>query len=115
MTRDAKGRFLANGGHTTARGYRRITSGPHRHEYEHRRKINALLEEKPHFIFGSQLPESMHVHHQDFRKWHNCYPNLLVIENVIHDYITQSRTHRHPWTGKFLSQYEWQRLQEQIT
>ena len=82
------------------KGYPRFYSGPLRNHYVSR----AVWEN----IAGKPLPEGWHVHHQDFDKLNFDGRNLLACPH----YFNPAFSLRHPWTGRFLSQYEYTRLME---
>ena len=93
----------------TKKGYIRITSGEHRHKYQHRRAIEKLLEEVWHPFYGNVLPGSVDVHHVDHLCAHNCVQNLLVLDRAIHSYISKQNVLRCPYTGRFLTREEYNR------
>lgn len=95
---------------TTKKGYIRITSGEHRHKYQHRRVVEHLLETEWHPFFGDRLPDSVDVHHCDGIHAHNCHCNLLILDRAIHAAISRAAILRCPYTGRFLTVDEYRRM-----
>ena len=81
----------------TAKGYVRITAGPHRHMMEHRRVTAESIEEfcpppLKLLLAADGLPVGVHVHHSDWKRQHNCGQNLQLLQDVIHEHISHERT-----------------------
>lgn len=98
------------GSTVTRKGHIRITSGPHRHKYLHRRMVEVLLEETWHPFWGNELPASMDVHHIDGNKSHNEYSNFLVLDHAIHSALDKEMQRRCPFTGRYLNENEYRRM-----
>jgi hypothetical protein len=83
------------------KGYRRITHGQHRNKYDHRRRIEELLEQPISYIFrgDGKIPPNMTVEHIDHIRTHNCVSNLMLLEKVIHDWCSRqsARYFREHW------------------
>lgn len=82
------------GRYLNEKGYRRISWGRHRGKYEHRRVIEELLL-KPlcaDYVFPTPgiIPEGMHVEHVDHSRTHNCHGNLMLLQECIHNAVTQA-------------------------
>lgn len=94
---------------TTRKGYRRLRwrGG---YWYEQRAVIVRLLEAHPSPFFPEGLTRAHVVHHQDFNKGHNCHPNLIVMDKAIHDAVNPSLALRCPYTGRFLTRREMERM-----
>lgn len=97
QVRGPSGRYeRTNGKVVTAKGYVRITCGPYRNWYEHRAVAHSCLKEwcppclSIHLNEHGML-EGFHVHHMDERKTHNCHGNLLLLQDVIHNYLSLER------------------------
>lgn len=99
--------------------YIRITAaGMYRNWYEHRavadlmlrlNQISAGVDGVP-----AELPRSWEVHHMDGNRHHNCPFNLLISPPELHPKPTSSSRGqaRHPYTGKFLSKEEMEKLMD---
>lgn len=67
----------------TAKGYKRITAGSYRNEYEHRViMFKATVEFS---FYGPGIPPGFTVEHVDHNRQHNCLQNLLLLESSIHN------------------------------
>ena len=73
-------------------GYLRISSGPYRNKYVHRKVIEDLLKCPISYMFapGAPIPEGMTVEHVDHNKQHNCMGNLMLLDRRIHGKISES-------------------------
>ena len=91
----------------TKKGHLRISSGPDRGKYVHRKVIEELLVSHPTSFWGSALPAHIDVHHIDGRKDHNCPCNLLLLDHAIHSVIERGKFLRHPYTGRFMTPHEY--------
>jgi hypothetical protein len=88
----ARPRSLEIRAHRTKKGYLRISNaGPYRNKYVHRFHVERMLKEVWHPYFGDRLPGDIAVYHQDWDKEHNCSCNYLILDQVIHGSIEQSR------------------------
>jgi hypothetical protein len=76
----------------TDKGYRRIRSGEHRGKYEHRRRIEEMLERPlcAAYVFPERgvIPAGYHVEHADHSRTHNCAGNLMLLDARIHNTLT---------------------------
>ena len=72
------------------KGHLRITAGPHRNTYAHRRVMEMALEHPISYIFlgDGVIPKRMTVEHSDHCRTHNCLGNLLLLEKGIHDWCS---------------------------
>ncbi len=83
LTREKHYRW--KGGITTRRdGYRRITSGPDRGQYEHRVIMREMLKHPISLNLTLASLDWMHIHHQDFCKSNNQVGNLLLLDPRLH-------------------------------
>lgn len=56
-------------------------------------------------VVGRELTSEEVVHHQDFRKAHNCGTNLILMPRC----FNPSSARRDPYTGEYMSVADWQR------
>lgn len=91
----------AGGRSRTYKGYVRVTAGPNRHKYEHRVVIEQLIQNPIGLVFFGLdgIPETMHVHHVDSVRSHNCAENLMLLDSTIHNFITRAaqKYYREHW------------------
>ncbi len=66
----------------TADGYVRLKRWPHRDKYEHRVVSEQVAPLAP--GFDGKAHFRWEVHHIDFRRDHNCLPNLLRLDERLH-------------------------------
>lgn len=95
---------LKKGYYITRKGYVRISAGLHRGKYQHRKRAEDLLRNPIGLTFtpGQDIPETITIHHVDFRCAHNCIGNLLFLDKRIHDYLYNRgtfRTKEPEWAG----------------
>jgi len=96
--RDNAGRFARFKDQTfNDKGYIRIWYGKNRLKYAHRVVMANVLRYRriclPHVfpkLESDGLPAGFHVNHFDWDKTHNCAANLQLLQDCIHDAITQS-------------------------
>lgn len=87
---------------TNAKGYPRLKTGPFKDKYVHR----VVFEQ----VAGRAVREGFHIHHMDHDKLNFCPCNLLEVQAELHP----AREHpRCPWTGRFLTRRELDKLREE--
>ena len=88
------------------KGYRRIMAGSHRGKYEHRRVMEEMLEHPlcAPYVFPERgvIPAGFTVEHLDHTRAHNCRENLMLLDERLHNAITQAgcryiREHYDEW------------------
>jgi hypothetical protein len=75
------------------KGYGRLMTREGRGKYEHRYRVEQLLRDPIGLVFlpaTGEIPHGMHVHHLDGAKQHNCIPNLMLIQDRIHNALTMA-------------------------
>lgn len=99
--------------------YLRISSGRYRNWYEHRAVADLMLRlnqiSKGVVGVPEELPKAWEIHHLDGDRHHNCPYNLLISPSELHPRPngTSREQARHPYTGRFLSRDEAERLMDQ--
>lgn len=87
----------AGGKHLTKKNYVRLGYAPYRNKYEHRVIIEKLIKSQTGgliWINQTEIPEHMTVHHNDHRRAHNCHENLMLLDKIIHDYLSSGDAKR---------------------
>jgi hypothetical protein len=106
---DGTFRFVS-GFYVNEKGYLRLSAGPDRGKYVHRKVMETLLAETDTATLAAlgipacspaKIPEKFTVEHIDHRKPHNCPENLMLLDKRIHDAISlwsrgYYRAHRSP-------------------
>ena len=89
-------RFV-RGFYETGKGYLRISSGPDRGKFVHKKVMEVMLAETDTSTLAAlgiaacapaKIPERFHVEHLDHRRKHNCPENLILLEAAIHNHIS---------------------------
>ena len=79
----------------SSKGYIRIYHGPDRGQYEPRVVMRTLCAEFCYYTHTdlwdptSGLPIGFHVEHIDHQKTHNCPENLLLLQDIIHNFCSR--------------------------
>ena len=91
---ESKRRANFKGGvHQSDKGYRRVSSGPNRHKYEHRIVMEEMLADPIGFVFyppEARVPDWATTHHNDANRQHNCQGNLMLLQQCIHNAISRA-------------------------
>jgi hypothetical protein len=71
------------------KGYVRLYVKPHRGKYEHRVVMAEMCVEFCFYELQSDgLPAGFTVEHQDHVRTHNCRENLVLLQEIIHNYLS---------------------------
>lgn len=101
------------------KGYVKIKTKENYNKYEHRVVVERMLREPlcADYVFSGdgrvrgKIPDGMTVHHQDHCRTHNCIPNLMLLEDVIHRALSKAR---YKWVREHYVEWEeWQRRERE--
>ena len=71
------------------KGYIRLYTKEHRNKYEHRVVVSKMCAEWCFYpLEADGLPAGFTVEHQDHNRTHNCGENLILLQEIIHNYLS---------------------------